>query len=258
MVKAAACVHIGIAALLFASHANAAMITSDVEGQPCDCGGYCHKSRAAMLERIQAPVRKAEVASSRFLGTKPIVLFEQRSLQPIGLRVHKKPGMHCNCHCNFDPFAWQRQFPPPFDLRNLPATPAPPLPIQPCSATAQEWPGCPAPTQNYGPVLGVPGSPGVPQLPDIKASDIRPLVAAPTGTPAPPAPPPEPQPPPPPPPDPNPPAAGEAAQTFSAGASSDCIDSSRNHVPCPPDPVMRGGWWGKALDPGNVYYTSQR
>jgi len=128
MVKAAACVHIGIAALLFASHANAAMITSDVEGQPCDCGGYCHKSRAAMLERIQAPVRKAEVASSRFLGTKPIVLFEQRSLQPIGLRVHKKPGMHCNCHCNFDPFAWQRQFPPPFDLRNLPATPAPPLP----------------------------------------------------------------------------------------------------------------------------------
>lgn len=190
---------------------------------------------------------------------------QQKVGQPLGPR--REPGMHCNCHCNHDPWFYMRGTMPPFDWSLTPAPmtklPAPP----PCSGTGQEWPGCPAPMRT---ALHVPlgGLPGLPKLLPVTKDDLPTLGPAPgvwepanrdvrpgDATPMPPGPPPDPERPPPPPPPADPGSPPEVPEITAAGPVKDCV-GPHGPIVCPPDPLNQNGWWGKPRQEKDIYYVA--
>jgi len=185
--------------------------------------------------------------------------------QPLGPR--REPGMHCNCHCNHDPWAYMRGTAPPIDWSATPppptALPAPP----PCSGTPHEWPGCKAPMRVGGAVAPLGGLPGLPKLLPVESSDLPTLGPAPgmwsdgggsrpaDMTPMPPGPPPDPQRPPPPPPSADGGSPPAVPAMTAAGPVMDCI-GPKGPMVCPQDPANQNGWWGRPRPEKDVYYNA--
>eukprot|EP00746_Dinoflagellata_sp_MGD_P016442 gnl/MRDRNA2_/MRDRNA2_137108_c0_seq1.p1 gnl/MRDRNA2_/MRDRNA2_137108_c0~~gnl/MRDRNA2_/MRDRNA2_137108_c0_seq1.p1 ORF type:complete len:409 (-),score=73.63 gnl/MRDRNA2_/MRDRNA2_137108_c0_seq1:57-1283(-) len=225
-------------------------------------------AREALLHGASASLMQQYSGSYEYLsqGTSDA---QQQSPDPVGhppLGPRREPGMHCNCHCNHDPWFYMRGTAPPIDWSLTPppptVLPAPP----PCSGTSQEWPGCPAP-RKIGLHMPLGGLPGLPKLLPVTSDDLPTLGPAPgvwapgdgpdrpsdvTGPP--PGPPPEPQRPPPPPPDPDPGSPPAVPEMTAAGPVMDCIGPNGPMV-CPPDPANKNGWWGKPRDNEDIYYN---
>lgn len=224
-----------------------------------------HGANAALLQQHVAKYAYSSASAGRDAQQQMMA-----DLQPLGPRL--EPGMHCNCHCNHDPWFYMRGTAPPFDWSQTPAPPtvlpAPP----PCSGTGQEWPGCAPPYRVGGPVLPIGGLPGLPKLLPVESSDLPTLGPAPgvfmpadrggsagvrpsdvTGPP--PGPPSDPVRPAPPPPDPDPGSPPAVPEITAAGPVKDCI-GPKGPIICPPDPANKNGWWGKPRDTSDIYYVA--